>query len=92
MSINLPFKKKKKLVKDNLKFKPYLYKSSLSNRKCLSKFRCRRRYLPVSKVYKHADTYDSKCKICDKNKIGGEFYYQFICPAFQEDCNKLLKE
>ena len=48
--------------------------------------------MPVSKVYKHADTYDTKCKICDKNEIGDEFHYLFICPVFQEDRNRLLKE
>ena len=26
-------------------------------------------------------------KICDKNEIGDEFHYLFICPVFQEDCN-----
>ena len=25
--------------------------------------------MPVSKVYKHTDTYDTKCKICDKNVL-----------------------
>ena len=58
----------------------------------LSKFRCRSNYMPVSKVYKHADTYDTKCKICDENEIGDEFHYLFICPVFQEDRNRLLKE
>ena len=42
--------------------------------------------MPVSKVYKHADTYDTKCE------IGDEFHYLFICPVFQEDSNRLLKE
>ena len=45
--------------------------------------------MPVSKVYKHADTYDTKCKICDKSEIGDEFYYLYICPVFQEDRNRL---
>ena len=44
--------------------------------------------MPVSKVYKHAHTYDTKCKICDKNEIGDEFHYLFICPVFQEDRNE----
>ena len=48
--------------------------------------------MPVSKVYKHADTYDTKCKICDKNVIGDEFYSLFICPVFLEDHNSLFKE
>ena len=34
--------------------------------------------MPISKVYKHTDTYDTKCKICDKNEIGDEFHYLFI--------------
>ena len=67
-------------------------KLSTSNRIYLSKFRCRSNYMPVSKVYKHADTYDTECKICDKNEIGDEFHYLFICPVFQEDRNRLLKE
>ena len=46
--------------------------------------------MPISKVYKHTDTYDTKCKISDKNEIGDEFHY--ICPVFQEDRNRLLKE
>ena len=41
------------LFKDNRKLEPYLYKLSTSNRIYLSKFRCRRNYMPVSKVYKH---------------------------------------
>ena len=48
--------------------------------------------MPVSKVYKHEDTYDTKCKLCDKNEIGDEFHYLFICPVFQEDRKRLLKE
>ena len=47
--------------------------------------------MPVSKVYKHTDTYDTKFKKCDKNEIGDEFHYLFICPVFQEDRNRLLK-
>ena len=51
--------------------------------------------MPISKVYKHTDTYDTKCKICDKNEIGDEFHYLFICPVFQEDredCSKSITE
>ena len=44
------------LFKDNRKLEPYLYKLSTSNRQYLSSFRCRSNYMPVSKVYKHADT------------------------------------
>ena len=58
----------------------------------LSKFRCRSNYMPVSKVYKHANTYDTECKICDKSEIRDEFHYLFICPVFQEDRNRLPKE
>ena len=47
---------------------------------------------PVSKVYKHVDTYHTKCKMCDNNEIGNEFHYLFLCPIFQEDRNRLLKE
>ena len=63
------------LFKDNRKLEPYFYKLSTSNRIYLSKFRCRSNYMPVSKVYKHADTYDTKCKLCDKNEIGDDFHY-----------------
>ena len=48
--------------------------------------------MPISKVYKHIDTYDTKCKICDNNEIGDESHYLFICPVFQEDRTRLLKE
>ena len=48
--------------------------------------------MPVSKVYKHEDTYDTKCKLSDKNEIGDEFHYLLICPVFQEDRKRLLKE
>ena len=52
--------------------------------------------MPVSKVYKHADTYDTKCKICDKNEIGDEFHYLSFCPVFQGktaiDCSKSITE
>ena len=80
------------LLKDNRKLEPYLFKLSTSNRIYLSKFRCRSNYMPISKEYKHTDTYDTKCKICDKNEIGDEFHYLFICPVFQEDHNRFLKE
>ena len=80
------------LFKDNRKLEQYLYKLSTSNRIYLSKFRCRSNFLPISKVYKHTDTYDTKCKICDKNEIGDEFHYLFICPVFQKDRIRLLKE
>ena len=45
------------LCKDNQKLEPYLYKLFTSNRIYLSKFRCRSNYMPISKVYKHTDTY-----------------------------------
>ena len=48
--------------------------------------------MPASKVYKHADIYHTKCKICDKNEIRDKFYYLFICPVFHEDRNTLLKK
>ena len=48
--------------------------------------------MPVSKVYKYADTYEIKCRICDKNEIGDEFHYLFICTVFQEDRNRFFKE
>ena len=48
--------------------------------------------MPISKVYIHTDTYATKCTICDKNEIGDEFHYLFICPVFQEDRNRLLKK
>ena len=51
------------LFKDNRKLEPYLYKLSTSNRIYLSKFRCRSNYMPVSKVYKHADTYSLSARI-----------------------------
>ena len=79
------------LFKDNRKLEPYLYKLSTSNRIYLSKIRCRSNYMPVFKVYKHMDTYDTKCNVCDKNIIGDKFHYLFICPVFHEDRNKLLK-
>ena len=71
------------LFKDNRKLEPYLYKLYTSNRIYLSKFICRSNYMPISKVYKHTDTYETKCKICDKNEIGDEFHYLIICPVFQ---------
>ena len=80
------------LFKDNRKLKPYLYILSTSNRIYYSTLRCRSNYMPISKVYKHTDTNDTKCKICDKKEILDEFYYLFICPVFQEDRNRLLKE
>ena len=43
-------------------------------------------------LYKHEDTYDIKCKLCNKTVIGDEFHYLFICPVFQEDRKRLLKE
>ena len=70
----------------------YCFELSTSNRMYLSKFRCRSNYMPVSKVYKHEDTYDTKCKLCDKNEIGDEFHYLFICSVFQENRKRLLKE
>ena len=48
--------------------------------------------MSISKVYKHTHTYDTKCKVCDKNETGDEFHYLFICPVFQVDRNRLLKE
>ena len=56
------------LFKDNRTLEPYLYKLSTSNRIYLSKFRCRSNYMPVSKAYKHADTYDTKVKSVIKMK------------------------
>ena len=51
--------------------------------------------MPVSKVYKHEDTYDTKCKLCDKNEIGDEFHYLLFVPYFREtvkDCSKSITE
>ena len=52
--------------------------------------------MPVSKVYKHTDTNDTKCKILDKSEIhvGDEFYYLhvFICLVFHGDLKKFINE
>ena len=52
--------------------------------------------MPVSKVYKHTDTNDTKCKILDKSEIhvGDEFHYLhvFICLVFHEDLKKFINE
>ena len=42
----------------------------------------------------HCQSYDTKCKICDKNEIArDEFHYLFKCPVFQKtaiDCSKSI--
>ena len=48
--------------------------------------------MSISKVYKHTDTNDTNCKICDINEIGNELHYLLKCPVFQEDRNRLLKK
>ena len=40
--------------------------------------------MPVSKVYKHPDTYEIKCKIFDKNETGDGFHYLFIFQYFRK--------
>ena len=40
----------------------------------------------------HADTYDTKFKISDRNEIGDIFHYLFIWPIFQVDRNGLLSK
>ena len=47
--------------------------------------------MPISKVYKHADTYDTTCKICDKNEIEDESHCLYIYPVFKEDRNNFPK-
>ena len=44
----------------------------------------------VYKVYKHADTYDTKCKICDQNEIRNEFTELMFTPMM-EDLRKLTE-
>ena len=43
--------------------------------------------MPISKLYIHRDTYDTKCEICTKSEIG-----DILCPVFPEDLNRLLKK
>ena len=44
----------------------------------------------VSKLYKHADTYDTKCKICDQNEIVDEFT-ELMFTTMIEDLRKLTE-
>ena len=83
------------LFKDNRKLELYLYKMSTSNKIYLFKFRCRSNNMPDFKVYKHADTYDTKCKICDKDEIEIQLSTDLFVQYFRKttiDCSKSITD
>ena len=78
-----------------LKEKPTLETHFLLLPECLwsdiFKFRTSNNYLTIEIArWNNILVEDRICPLCNKNDIGGEFHYLFICEVFT-DRNKLLK-
>ena len=82
--------------KNNLDFEKYLTDLSFSERKALSRFRCRSNFLPIAQTrFGHEIDNDIICPLCTNNEIGDEIHYLFYCNYFKDDrekfiCNKFL--
>ena len=73
-----------RIFKESLRLEPYLTKLDFSDRVSLSKFRCGNHKLPVIVSIYDNNTNSKICKECDRNELGDEFHYLFVCPKFNE--------
>lgn len=80
------------LFKQDINFEDYLIKLNKKHYSTLLKFRLSNHRLPVETGrWENIPLEDRKCKVCDKNDIGDEFHYLFVCNYFKSERQQLLK-
>ena len=81
-----------KLFKTNTNFKTFLISLPRSSSIPMIKFRTANHKLPIEVGRWENIVYEErKCNFCDKNDLGDEFHYLFICSYFQNERKDLLK-
>ena len=81
-----------KLFKTNTNFETFLISLPRSSSIPMIKFRTANHKLPIEVGRWENIVYeDRKCNFCDKNDLGDEFHYLFICSYFQNERKDLLK-
>ena len=80
-----------KLFKEQLIFEKYLNIIPERLWRLIIKFRTSNHYLPVETGRWNNILFEDRlCTICDKNDIGDEFHYLFICKFFHNSRVKFL--
>ena len=80
-----------RLFKSNLCFEEYLTILNHKERVDLCKFRCGNHKLPiVTGRHANIERHERVCHLCDKQSVGEEYHYVFICPAFNTERAKYL--
>ena len=82
-----------RLFKENLCFEKYLLTLPQSLRLSMIKFRtCNNRFPVQQERFLNIPRNERKCTICEKNEIGDEFHYLFVCssPAIKNKRSDLL--
>ena len=74
-----------RIFKQNLYFERYLIKLPFYYRQMFSKFRCKNNKLPVNKNRFDKKVVDRNCQLCQKQDLGDEFHYIFICKFFGKE-------
>lgn len=79
------------LFKDSMNLEGYLLKLPKPLTINLAKFRTSNHHFPCETGrYNDIDYAERKCRLCDKNDIGDEMHYLFICPHFHEERVKFI--
>ena len=57
-----------------------------------SKFRCKNNKLPVNKNRFEKKVVDRNCQLCQKQDLGDEFHYIFICKFFGKERKQYINK
>ena len=80
------------IFKQDLNFETYLNTLNKSSYIPLIKFRTSNYKLPIETGrWENIPLNERKCTLCNKNDIGDDFHYLFICPYFANDRINFLK-
>ena len=78
-------------IKVEHKIENYLMLLNYKQRIAISKFRCRSNYLPISSSRFSGEIDESCiCPLCQRQDVGDEFHYLYICPFFDEERKRYL--
>ena len=80
------------IFKNDINFENYLIKLNKKHWSTLLKFRLSNHRLPVETGRRdNIPLEERKCNLCEKNDIGDEFHYLFVCSHFNSDRKQFLK-
>ena len=80
-----------RMYKSSFKFEDYICLLPPKSRRTLMRFRTTNNSLPVQKErFFNVPRSERVCTFCDREEVGDEFHYLFICDALYEQRKKIL--